>query len=212
MISDEYHKWYEKNRIWEQTKWLGVPMWKLPFDAFIIQELICMIKPDFIIETGTGCGGASVFYASLLQLFGHGRVISIDIDSSKQNWYECDLFSVLNRIKLINGSSIDQETINLIKKCCNPNKEIGMVILDSWHSYDHVLEEMRLYNKYVSRGSYLIVEDTHVSGHPVEWDYGKGPYEAVQTFLEENDNFVVDKLCEKFKMTFNPNGYLRRVK
>ena len=88
MISDEYHKWYETNRIWEKTSWLGTPMWKLPFDAFIIQELICMIKPDLIIETGTGCGGSSVFYASIMQLLDKGEIITIDIYGSKANWYE----------------------------------------------------------------------------------------------------------------------------
>lgn len=210
MISDEYHKWYETNRIWEKTSWLGTPMWKLPFDAFIIQELICMIKPDLIIETGTGCGGSSVFYASIMQLINKGKVLTIDIDGSKIDWYDVPT-PIMDRIYPLCGSSVDRETIDIIDDLYNP-KETTMVILDSWHSYEHVLQEMLLYKNYVSRGSFMIVEDTHVSGHPVEWEHGDGPYEAVQDFLEKHDNFIVDSLCEKYEMTFNPSGYLRRVK
>jgi len=208
---DEFHTWYENNRIWENSSWLGVPIWKLPFDAFVIQELIYKIIPDFIIETGTGCGGSSVFYASILQLLGHGKVITIDIDTEKQKFSECFNVDVLNRIKRIIGSSIDEKTISSVDKLCGKSST-NIVILDSWHTYDHVRKELEMYHHLVKRGSYLIVEDTHVSGHPIEWKYGKGPYEAVEDFLKENDDFVIDKECEKFEMTFNPSGYLRRVK
>ena len=74
------------------------------------------------------------------------------------------------------------------------------------------VEEMKLYSQFVAVDSYMIVEDTHVSGHPIKWEYGKGPFEAVNKFLKTNDDFVVDKECEKFIMTFNPNGYLKRIK
>ena len=76
---DEFHKWYEESRTWEQTKWLGVPMWKLPFDAFVMQELIYKVKPDYIIETGTGCGGSSVFYASILDINSNQRSSLVSI-------------------------------------------------------------------------------------------------------------------------------------
>lgn len=209
MISDKYHIWYETERIWEKTKWLNVPMWKLPQDALVIQELICKIRPDILIETGTGHGGSSVFYASIMELLNRGNVITVDI-SNEKDFYQCLSINVLNRIIPLVGNSTDQEIIENISKLCKTNH--NMVILDSWHSYTHVLQEMRLYNSFVSVGSYMIIEDTHVSGHPVEWEYGKGPYEAVEDFLKENDNFIIDKECEKYGMTFNPNGYLRRVK
>lgn len=209
---DEFHNWYETNRIWEKTKWLGVPMWKLPFDAFIIQELIYEVQPDLIIETGTGCGGSTVFYASIMQLLNKGQILTIDIDGAKIDWYNVPP-SIMDRIYPVCGSSTNYETIDIIQDLYDGNKiEKTMVILDSWHSYEHVLHEMLLYRGYVSKGSYLIVEDTHVNGHPVEWEHGDGPYEAVQDFLEKFDNFVVDSLCEKYKFTFNPSGFLRRVK
>ena len=211
MISDEYHKWYEESRVWEKTRWLGVPMWKLPFDAFVMQELIYKIIPDNIIETGTGCGGSSVFYASILHLLEHGKVITIDTDIKKQQFEQCLNVNILDRIKKIIGSSTDEQTISTVHKLCSKTST-NIVILDSWHSYDHVRKELEIYHPFVRRGSYLIVEDTHVNGHPIQWEHGRGPYEAVQDFLKENDDFVVDKLCEKYQMTFNPSGFLRRVK
>jgi cephalosporin hydroxylase len=58
---DDFHKLYERNRIWEKNTWLGIPCWKLPMDAFVIQELIVKTRPDYIIETGTGHGGSAMF-------------------------------------------------------------------------------------------------------------------------------------------------------
>jgi cephalosporin hydroxylase len=209
-ISDNFHKQYEKNRMWENTKWLGVPTWKLPFDAFVIQELIYKVKPDYIIETGTGLGGSSVFYASILELMYHGQVVTIDIDHTKHQLSLCYNAGVVARINRITGNSIDPDIVKEVSIFAN-NKRC-LVILDSWHSYDHVLEEMKLYSQFVAVDSYMIVEDTHVSGHPVKWEYGKGPFEAVKKFLKTNNDFVADKECEKFMMTFNPNGYLKRIK
>jgi cephalosporin hydroxylase len=85
-----------------------------------------------------------------------------------------------------------------------------LVILDSDHTKDHVLAEMRAYGPLVTRGSYLIVEDTNINGHPVLPDFGPGPWEAVEEFLQGNDQFQVDRSREKLLMTFNPMGYLRR--
>jgi len=205
-ISDDYHIWYEENRIWETTKWLGVPIWKLPNDMLIMQELITNVRPDFLIETGTAHGGSAVFYASIFQLLDHGKVITVDIESNKHNWNWYNTSeNVLSRIKFIIGSSIDIKTIEIVNSIVGNKK--CLVVLDSWHSYDHVLEEMRLYSHFVSTGSYLIVEDTHIN-NPIKWKYGKGPYEAVEDFLKIDNSFEVDKNCERLGCTFNPGGYL----
>ncbi|TET88922.1 MAG: cephalosporin hydroxylase, partial [Desulfobacteraceae bacterium] len=80
------------------------------------------------------------------------------------------------------------------------------------HSMPHVLNEMSIYGNFVTPGSYLIVEDTNINGHPVRPRYTPGPMEAVRSFLRENKAFVVDKKREKFYLSFNPNGYLKRIK
>lgn len=207
-ISDEFHKFYEANRIWERTSWLGIPIWKLPFDAFIIQEIICRVKPDYIIETGTNFGGSSVFYASILELIGHGTVVTIDKeDKFKTN--ELTEYLASRRIMRILGDSIDESSIKMVRSYIGQG--LTMVILDSWHTKEHVLKELHLYSSFVSVGSYVIVEDTHVSGHPIRWKWGEGPYEAVKEFLQHNSTFEIDKTCEKLGMTFNPCGYLKKV-
>lgn len=206
-LSDDYHIWYETTQVWKRTKWFGVPMWKLPFDAFIIQDIITEIQPDYIIETGTGYGGSAMFYASICELLGKGKVISIDIEIKSELKRE---FKFEERIELMFGGSTNPLLFDQVKEKTEGKKNI--VLLDSWHSYDHVLEEMRLYSQLVPVGSYMIVEDTHVSGHPVEWGYGDGPYEAVKSFMKETSDFAIEKKREVYRFSFNPDGYLRRIK
>ena len=205
---DEFHIMYEKNRLWRDTKWLGVPCWKLPFDAFIIQEIIWNIKPDYVIETGTLYGGAAVFFASILEIIGKGQVITCDIELKfDRNKIPKKLDK---RIVYICGSSTNPLTFEKIERKAKGKKNV--VILDSDHSFDHVRQEMSMYSTLVPVDSYMIVEDTHVSGHPVPWEWGDGPYEAVEDFLKLHPEWEADYWCEKYLMTFNPKGYLRRVK
>jgi cephalosporin hydroxylase len=206
-LSDDYHQWYEAVKVWKRTKWFGTPMWKLPFDAFIIQDIITEIEPDYIIETGTGHGGSAMFYASLCELMGKGKVITVDIEVKVEFPRK---YKFEDRLIPIFGGSTNPLVFDKIKEKAEGKRNI--VLLDSWHSYDHVLEEMKMYSDLVPVGSYMIVEDTHVSGHPVEWDYGKGPYEAVEKFMKMKSGFEIDKGREVYRFSFNPNGYLRRKK
>lgn len=205
---DEFHIHYEESRIWEKTSWLGVPCWKLPFDAFILQEIIHEVRPEYIIETGTAHGGSALFFASICELLGEGKVITCDIQA-KVDHDLINQYHWADRIEFIPGSSTNQLVVAQIKEKCEGKRNI--VILDSYHSFDHVREEMKLYYPLVSVGSYLIVEDTHVSGHPVPWEHGKGPYEACENFLSKHFNWKAEYWTEKYIMTFNPNGYLKRI-
>ncbi len=211
---NEFHKHYEEQRIWEGTSWMGVPMWKLPFDAIILQEIIHQVRPDIIIETGTGRGGSALFYASLLEVMQiPGIVVTVDVEDkvSKPTMNEHATRIWDRYVNQLTGSSTSDHIVKYIKQEIEGKTKI-MVMLDSWHSYDHVLDELNIYASMVSVGSYLVVEDTHVSGHPIDWSWGKGPFEAVETFLTFNTDFEIDKNCERHLMTFNPSGYLRRVR
>lgn len=211
--SDEFHIFYEQNRLWEGTSWFGVPAWKLPFDAWIIQELIWKIKPDLIIETGSGKGGSALFYASLLHCIGgaNKRVISVDIESIDQSQFVEITPSILSKITFFNGGSTESVTIDFIEKYVRLSAKV-MILLDSWHSEDHVFNELVLYSPFVTPDSYIIVEDSHVGGNPVPWEHGSGPMGAIKRFLEKTDKFISDQECEKLILTFNPRGYLKRVK
>jgi len=210
---DEYHKLYERARIWEDNSWLGVPCYKWPPDMMVIQELIFKLKPDYILEMGTAKGGSALFYASICELMGQGKVITCDIEKTYDD-KQIAQFEWSDRINFVHGGSTIPLVLKEIKGIVGETKR-NIVILDSWHSCNHVLKELGAYEAFVGKGFMIIVEDTHAGnpGHPVKWKYDDGgAYEAVEFFLKENDDFEVDWSCEKHLMTFNPRGYLRRVK
>jgi cephalosporin hydroxylase len=108
------------------------------------------------------------------------------------------------------GSSTAPETLERVREHA-VGAQTCLVILDSDHSYEHVSEELRCYADLVTPGSYLIVEDTNIAGHPVLGGLPRGPYEAAQEFLARDARYELDATREKFIMTFNPGGYLKRV-
>lgn len=208
-VIDEFHKIYYgtegQPRRWQNTHWLGVKALKCPLDMWIYQEIIFELKPDFIIESGTWNGGSALFLATVCDSINKGLVVTIDINRKKE-------FPIHNRIKYITGSSVDEQTINEVRKIIGSSLNKVLVVLDSDHSKKHVLEEMEIYGEFVSKGSYLIVEDTNLNGHPVSPEQGPGPMEAVEEFLKNHDEFIIDKEREKFLLTFSPNGYLKKIK
>jgi cephalosporin hydroxylase len=186
----------------QQTYWLGVPLLKSPLDCWVYQELIHDLRPDLIIETGTDLGGSALFFASVCDLVDHGRVVSVDLRPAARVTHP--------RITFLVGDSTSAEVLDDVRQAAAGAERV-MVILDSDHHAAHVARELRAYREFVSLGSYLVVEDTNVNGHPVMPEHGPGPYEAVEEFLRQDSDFQVDKSREKFLMTYFPNGFLKRV-
>lgn len=198
--------------------WLGKPFIQIPQDIIALQEIIWKTKPDLIIETGIAHGGGLIFYASMLELIGKGEVLGIDIDIRKHNRKEIEKHKLAKRIKMIEGSSVDERILKKVSEIVKKHKKI-IVCLDSLHTHDHVLKELNLYSKFVSKGSYLIVFDTIIEYFPKgffknrPWDKGNNPFIAVKEFLKHNKNFVVDSEIEnKLLITSAPGGYLKRIK
>jgi cephalosporin hydroxylase len=200
---DDFHGLYYNNasRTWQNTRWLGAQVLKCPLDLWIYQEILFEVRPDVIVESGTFGGGSAYFFASLCDLLGKGSVITIDIAP-----LSCPEHP---RITYLKGSSVSSEMLGAVRTRISPEDKV-LVILDSNHSEQHVLEEMQLYAPLVTSGSYLIVEDGNINGHPVALEHGPGPTEALTRFFATSDDFEVDREREKFFMTFNPNGYLRK--
>jgi len=144
-----------------------------------------------------------LFLASMCDLVNNGKVITIDIEDRKDRPQH-------ERIVYLLGSSISKEIVSQVKGLIS-DKDKVMVILDSDHHKEHVLNEIRIYHKLLTKGNYLIVEDTNINNHPVYPEFGPGPMEAVEEFLKENREFVADKNREKFYLTFNPKGYLIKI-
>jgi len=206
-IEDEFHAKYYYSKIWSDTYFLGKKVFKCPNDLWIYQELLWELKPDVIIECGTFHGGSALYYAKLFDIMDiPGEIITIDVDPMPD-------MPVHKRITYLEGSSISNEIVEKVKELIRVKKKV-MVILDSDHSKDHVLKELELYHGFVTKDSYLIVEDSNLNGHPVYSGFGQGPgpMEAMEEFLPKHSEFVSDKSKEKFLMSFNPNGYLKKVK
>jgi cephalosporin hydroxylase len=185
----------------QQTYWLGVPILKSPLDCWVYQEIIHEQQPDLIIETGTDRGGSALFLASMCDLVGNGRVLSIDVRSAANIRHP--------RVTLLVGDSTSATVLDSVREARRTARRC-MVILDSDHHAAHVERELRAYREFVSVGSYMVVEDTNVNGHPVMSEHGPGPFEAVHAFVAEDSDFEIDKSREKFLLTFFPDGYLKR--
>lgn len=205
-IINEFHKLYYnshlQNKTWKDSYFLGTPIQKCPLDLFIYQEIIHDVRPDLIVEAGTASGGGALYLASICDLLKHGEVVTIDIVKLPNRPKH-------KRLKYISGSSTDEKVVKKVRKLAKNKKKV-LVILDSDHSRDHVYNELHIYKDIVTPNSYMIVEDTNVNGHPVQHKHGPGPMEALEEFLDENKEFVVDTSREKHYLTFNPKGYLKK--
>jgi cephalosporin hydroxylase len=198
-----YYLWLRRGAHTHDLSWFGYQAMKCPLDLWLYQELIVRTRPDAIVETGTWNGGSALFLAMILDQIGHGRVITIDTEPKPGRPEH-------PRLSYLTGSSVDPAIVAMVRETVGIGR--AMVILDSDHRAGHVYDELLAYSPLVQPGDYLIVEDTNVNGHPVWPDFGPGPTEAVEKFLAETDEFAIDPRCERFLLTLNPRGYLRRVK
>jgi cephalosporin hydroxylase len=203
--------------------WLGRPIIQYPQDMIAIQELIWLIQPDLIIETGIAHGGSLIFSASLLELNAvcggsqEAEVLGIDIDIRQHNREAIEAHPMVKRISMLQGSSIDPEMIEQVKTKAS-GKEKVLVCLDSNHTHDHVLAELEAYAPLVSPGSYCVVFDTVIEDLPEDmfpdrpWGKGNNPKTAVWEYLKSHPEFEIDKTIEhKLLITVAPDGYLKRI-
>lgn len=206
---------YDYNYLWN---WMGVPIIQLPADVMATQEVIWATKPDVIIETGVARGGSVLFMASLLELIGKGMVIGVDIDIRAHNRDSIERHPMAKRVHLIEGSSIEASAVARVKATI-PKDASVMVVLDSDHSRDHVLAELRCYGPMVTSGCYLVVADTalgHLNASQVLrnrsklWLKGDEPLSAIGAYLKETDRFEIDPILNgKLILSSSPGGYLR---
>jgi cephalosporin hydroxylase len=198
--------------------WMGRPIIQYPQDMIAMQEIIWQLKPDLIIETGIAHGGSLIYYASLMELIGKGEVLGIDIDIREHNKKEIEKHPMFRRIKMMQGSSIAPETIEKVRRY-SEGKETVLVCLDSNHTHEHVLAELRAYAPMVTPSSYIVVFDTIVEEMPDNylpgraWSVGDNPKTAVFEYLKEDDRFSIDEAIDnKLLISVAPQGYLKRIK
>jgi cephalosporin hydroxylase len=196
--------------VWSHMWFENVPIEKSPLDLWMMQQIIYETRPDFIIETGTFKGGSALYWAYTLNGMGleNSRVFTSDIQDLTATAATNPLWK--KYVNFFKASSTAPEVVAEISKRAQGHKVL--ITLDSDHSEAHVSEEIKAYAPMVSRGSYLVVEDTHMDGVPTAPGFGPGPMAAVQKFLKAggSKDFEQDSAREAFIMTFNPGGWLKR--
>ncbi len=221
------------NRYMYNFESLGRPIIQTPIDMAAMQELIWEIKPDLIIETGIAHGGSLIFSASMLALLdmcdaiesgksinpkvSNRKVLGIDIDIRAHNRSAIEAHPMASRIQMIQGSSIVADIIAQVHAVAAKYSRI-LVCLDSNHTHEHVLAELKAYAPLTSVGSYCVVFDTVVEDLPKEmfpdrpWGPGNNPKTAVWEYLKTHPEFQIDKsIQDKLLITVAPDGYLKRI-
>jgi cephalosporin hydroxylase len=200
-----------------QWSWLGVPVIQMPPDIVALQEVIWETRPQLVVETGIARGGSLILSASLLQLLGEGEVLGIDVDIRAHNRAAIEAHPVAHRIRMVEGSSLDEAVVARARAAAEGLERV-MVILDSNHTHEHVLAELRAYAGLVTPGQFLVVADTFVEQLPPQehrprpWGPGDNPGTALREWLAEGQPFEADPFVNaKLLLTASPGGYLRRV-
>lgn len=202
--------------------WMGRPIIQLPEDMVRLQELIWSQKPDVLIETGIAHGGSLIFYASLFEAMGNGRVIGIDIDIRAHNRTAIESHPMMKRIEMVEGSSIAPEIVEQVKGLVREGEKV-MVVLDSNHSREHVLGELRAYASLVHVGGYMVATDgimQDLVGAPRSndhWD-SNNPQQAARDFVASDDRFVIEEPEWLFneglvreRVTYWPSCFVKRI-
>ena len=216
-LAQDFYNKSAKHKYTYHFSWMGRPIIQLPQDMLAMQEIIWQVKPDLVIECGIAHGGSILYYASLLELQGHGEVLGIDLDIRPHNREAIESHPMFKRVSMIQGSSIDPAIIEQVRALAKGKKVI--VVLDSNHTHEHVLAELRAYAPLVSQGSYCVVMDTVVEDMPADafpdrpWGVGDNPKTAVWAYLKETSDFEIDQqMQDKLLITVARDGYLRRVR
>jgi cephalosporin hydroxylase len=204
--------------------WLGRPIIQLPEDMIRIQEIIFRLQPDVIVETGIAHGGSLIFYATLCKAMNKGRVVGIDIEIRPHNRKAIEEhFLYKNYIEMIEGSSVEPQTIQEVKNRINPGETV-LVILDSNHTKAHVLKELKGYSPLVSPGSYIVATDgimelvCGLDRTSPDWDTNN-PKAAALEFVKDNHDFIIEIPAFPFNesaitepVTYWPSSYIKRIK
>lgn len=231
-LSDEWIAQSGAAKYTYHFEWLGRPIIQYPQDMVALQELIWVVRPDLIIETGIAHGGSLILSASMLALLDYCEavesgepldpqatrrlVVGIDIDIREHNRRAIERHPMAHRIRMIQGSSVDPDVISRVKQLATGHERI-LVCLDSNHTCEHVLAELNAYASLVSVDSYCIVFDTVIEDMPDDsfsdrpWGKDDNPKTAVRKFLESCPEFEVDKSIDhKLLISVAPDGYLKR--
>lgn len=192
---------YEADHTWQALSVLGTPTLKCPTDLWMYQELFAQYRFRTVIETGTYQGGSARWFAVLMDALQiDGRIWTMDIDDFRTCHHP--------KITFLRGDCTDPRLVKKVTAAM-PDDGPRLVVLDAGPSSDHVYRELELYAPLTRPGDWLVVE--HVGLH---WapDGDTGPRGAMERYLLAHPGiFRASKWCERFLLTFHPDGWLKRV-
>ena len=209
--ADQHHYGYT----WE---WLGIPIIRLPDDVVVLQEIFWKYRPQCVIETGVARGGSMVLNASLMQLCGQKpSVLGIDLKVFNHTIDALDDHPFAEGIDLLEADSTSSTAEDAVRRFLD-GVERAVLILDSNHTHEHVLAELRLLAPLLPVGSYVLVADTLIEEFPEgyyvnrPWDRGNNPATALRQFIAESADFeIATEWARRALMTEFRDGILLRV-
>lgn len=194
--------YYDDQHTWRRTVYRGVHIQKCPLDLWRYMEIVASLRPDLVIETDAKGGGTALLIADLCDSLGRGRVVTMGIEDDPE-WPRHP------RITYWHGDPMDPVVTRRARSLAD-DSPVTLVFANSSHRAEVVRRELETYGPLVTPGSYMIIENTNIHGHPVRPDLPDGPLEGVRLFLVESEDFEVDRELEGYWLTFNPSGYLRK--
>jgi cephalosporin hydroxylase len=208
-------------RYYNNFSWFGHPILQLPEDLVRIQEVIFRLRPDVIVETGVFRGGSMMFYASLCEALGNGRVVGIDLHIAADDRERIGRHMLGPRISLIEGDLVSPEVFDQVAGSIRPGESV-LVLLDSCHTRQHVARELECYSRLVTPGSYIVAADgimrdlADVPGGQPEW-VSDNPLSAATEFAARRPEFCQEQPpwpCHdgelRENVTYWPGAWLRR--
>lgn len=203
-LRDAFVNAYWRTNGWRGTRWRGRNVLNAPGDLLAYQEIISEVRPDWVIETGTRKGGRTLFLAHVLDIVGRGSVIGVDsVEATDRPQHP--------RITYVSGRAHDEDVVEQVRQITGDTRR-AVVILGTRGARRRMHAEFAAYEKFVPVDSYVVMEHTVLNGHPVDATFGPGPFEALQRILNTRDDFAPDQRFERHAVTFNPGGYLRRIR
>lgn len=222
-ISKAYLRCGWDNKYVYSFTWLGRPIIQLPDDMIRIQEVVYAVKPDVIVEIGIAHGGSLIFYASLCQAMGKGKVVGIDIEIRPHNRKAIEAHELYPFITMIEGDSINPEIVKLVGQHIGKNDRV-IIMLDGCHTRAHVAAELEAYSPFVSVGSYIVAMDgiqkdlVRAPRSQPDWATNN-PAMAALDFVAAHPNFVIEDPAIPFnegtiteKVTYWPSAFVKRLK
>ena len=203
-LKDAFTNAYYRSLAWRRTRWIGHPVDNAPTDLFAYQEILGEVRPDWIIETGTAEGGRAYFLATICDLLGHGRVLSVDPGARSGRPDH-------PRITYLTGPAHEPGVVDEVRGIVGSDPH-AVVILGTRGRRDRTRREFEAYASMVPVGSYVVVEHTALNGFPIDASFGPGPHEALRRIMNLHGEFLADNEREQHSLTFNPGGFLRRIK